>query len=185
MAKKVKGNKLIKLNLACGEIRLPGFIGVDIAKTKATDMIYDLTQTPWPWDDNSCDEIFCSHFFEHLTGLQRIAFMQEAWRILTPGSGIKIICPYYSSMRAVQDPTHQWPPICEASFLYFNKEWMEKNGLKHYNIDFDVCDFDFSYGHDWAQEWQTRNDEAKAFAGKHYINSINDIHVVLQARKPV
>lgn len=178
-----KQKKLLKLNLACGQVKLPGFIGVDIVKTKVADIVHDLTKVPWPFADNSCDEMFCSHFFEHLTGQQRIAFMQEAWRILTPGSGIKIICPYYSSMRAVQDPTHVFPPISESTFLYFNKKWMTDNGLDHYPIDLDHCDFDFSYGHDWTPEWASRSEEARANALKLYINVVNDIHVVLQARK--
>lgn len=173
----------LKLNLACGITKIDGFLNVDIVKTAATDVVWDLTKTPWPWPDNSVDEIFCSHFFEHLTGTQRNRFMEQVWRILTPGSGIKIITPYYTSVRASQDPTHQWPPISQHTFLYYDKKWMTENGLSHYDIDLDHCDFTFQYGYDWEPDWQAKSDAAKDFAVLHYCNVVRDIHCVLQARK--
>jgi len=171
--------KNLKLNLACGSVKIDGFVGVDIAKTEVCDIQFDLTNRPWPFEDNSVDEIFCSHFFEHLTGEQRIGFMEEVWRILKPERGIKIICPYYTSVRASQDPTHKWPPISANTFLYFDKKWMQENGLSHYKIDFDHCNFSFQYGFDWEPEWAIRSQEARDFALKYYNNVVKDIHVVL------
>jgi SAM-dependent methyltransferase len=134
----------LRLDLGCGDNKAAGHIGIDAVKTAAADHVLDLTQTPWPIDAAAVDSIYCSHFFEHLTGAQRMAFMDECWRILKPGAQLAIIVPHWSSMRAVQDPTHQWPPVAETSFLYFNKTWREQNKLAHYAI---ACDFDFGYGH--------------------------------------
>jgi SAM-dependent methyltransferase len=171
-----KQNKPIKLNLACGQQRQEGFIGIDKVKTEATDIVHDLDDIPWPLDDNSVDEILCSHYIEHTKDL--IKFVDEMHRIMKQGAKATIIAPYYASMRAFQDPTHV-RGICESTFLYFNKGWRDANKLDHYQI---VSDFDFTYGYQVSPEWATRSEDARVFAMKHYINVINDIHVILTKR---
>jgi len=117
-----------------------------------------------------------------------ILFMDEVYRILkdeiTDPDGkvhagtIKIIAPYYSSMRAWQDPTHR-RAISDASFFYFNKGWRDANRLDHYGIQ---CDFDFVYGYDIAGDIASKHDEARNMGILHYINAVNDIHVTLTKR---
>jgi hypothetical protein len=164
------------LDLACGDRKTENHIGIDIVKTEATDFVYDLTQFPWPIDDGVVDGIVCNHFFEHLTGAQRMQFMDEVWRVLKMGSQITLVVPYWSSMRAIQDPTHQWPPVCEASFVYFNKSWRDENKLSHYPIK---CNFEYTYGYAIDTDLAVRNQEWQMFAIKHYIQAINDLQVTL------
>lgn len=164
------------LDLACGDRKQENHIGIDIVKTDSTDYVYDLTEFPWPIDDNIVDGIICNHFFEHLTGQQRMQFMDEVWRILKIDSQITVTVPYWSSMRSIQDPTHQWPPVCEASFLYFDKNWRDLNKLSHYPIK---CHFNFTYGYAIDSDLAVRNQEWQAFAIKHYIQAINDLQVTL------
>lgn len=171
-----KQNKLIKVNLACGQIKIDGFIGIDKIKTDATDIVQDLETYPWPFDDNSVDEIMCSHYIEHVHNL--IFFIDEMHRIMKQGAKATIIAPYYASMRAIQDPTHV-RSICEASFLYYNKGWRDSQKLDHYGIK---SDFDFTYGYQVQPEWANRSEDARAFAMKHYINVISDIHIILTKR---
>lgn len=171
-----KQNKPIKLNIACGQQRQEDFIGIDKVKTDATDIIHDLESYPWPFEDNSVDEIFCSHFVEHIRDL--ISFVDEMHRIIKQGAKATIVAPYYANMRAIQDPTHV-RSICEASFLYFNKGWRDANKLDHYNIK---SDWDFTYGYSISPEWTNRSEDARVFAMRHYINVINDIHIVLVKR---
>jgi hypothetical protein len=196
MPKKPKNDEPLKLSLACGDRKPEGFKGVDIVKTKDTDFIQDLLTFPWSqFADNSVDEIECMNFVEHIPhGDSRsdpfFAFFDEIYRILKPAEfdpanpniplrGIaQIICPYYSSIRAWQDPTHQ-RAISEASFLYLNKQWRIDNLLSHYPI---TCDFDFSYGYVLTPEWQNRNQEAQTFAIQHYFNVVTDIQVRLVKR---
>jgi hypothetical protein len=194
--KPTKPSEPLKLSLACGDRKPEGFKGVDIAPTEAADYVQDLLQFPWSqFADNSVDEIECSHFVEHIPhgdGYEDpfFKFFDEIYRILKPAefdpanpniakSGIvTITCPYYSSMRAWQDPTHQ-RAISEASFLYLNKQWRIDNKLDHYPIS---CDFDFSYGYILDPGWQNRSQESQAFAIKHYINVVTDIQVQLVKR---
>ena len=172
----VKKNKFptpFKLDIACGQNKPEGFYGIDIAKTKEADMVYDLEKFPWPIPDNSVDEATCSHYIEHTKDI--IKFMDEVHRILKPGAKILIRAPYYNSSRAWQDPTHT-RVISEATFLYYNKEWRTVNKLDHYQIK---ADFDFTFGYDFTPDWAMRSEEAKAFAVRHYTNVVMDIQVIL------
>ncbi len=173
-----KATEPLRLELACGQRKEDGWTVVDIAATTATDVIHDLETFPWPFKDNSVDEARCSHFVEHLSDM--IGFMNELHRVMKPGAKCLVVCPYYSSVRAWQDPTHL-RAISEHSFLYFNQEWMKQNGLDHYGI---TADFDFEYGYAWSPEWTTRPDDARAFALKHYVNVVDDIYVTLTKRDP-
>lgn len=193
---KPKKQTVLKLSLACGDNKPEGFKGVDIVKTKSADYVFDILKFPWKQvKSNSVDEIECSNFVEHIPhGDSRhdpfFKFFDEIHRVLklpefdpkNPNIPIKgfatITCPYYSSIRAWQDPTHQ-RAISEASFLYLNKKWREDNKLTHYPIK---CNFDFTYGYSVNSEWQNRSEEARTFAIQHYINVVSDIQVVLIKR---
>lgn len=167
----------VKLDLACGTNKVaPDFIGIDKRQLEGIDKVMDLEEYPWDIEDESVDEIFCSHYVQYTSDL--IKFMDEVYRILKPGGTIKIVAPYYTSMRAIQDPTHK-RNICEATFLYFNKQWREINKLDYYDIK---SDFDFSYGHQWAADYINRAIDHKGFALKNYWNVVDDIHIVLTKR---
>jgi SAM-dependent methyltransferase len=176
MAKKKKESEVLKVDLACGQNKQEGFVGVDIVDMPGVDIVHDLEKYPWPFKNNSVDEAFCSHYVEHTKCLMK--FMNELWRILKPDARCTILAPYYTSMRCWQDPTHT-RAISEASFLYFNKEWRVNNKLDHYPI---TCDFDFSYGYVMTPEWVNRSEESRAFAIRHYFNVVTDIQVILTKR---
>ena len=116
---------LLRLDLACGQHKQPGFVGVDRVALEGVDQVVDLEAYPWPWPDASVEAVHCSHFIEHVTDF--CAFMNELWRVMIPGGTALIIAPYYTSMRAWQDPTHK-RAISEASFLYANKVVAHESG---------------------------------------------------------
>ena len=180
-------NQPARVDLACGQRKQQGFIGIDVAPCEGVDLVCDLTQFPWPIPDNVVDEAFVSHYVEHAPDLMR--FMDELYRILKPpgldasgnpteGGRCKIIAPYYNSMRCWQDPTHV-RAISEASFLYYNAAWRRLKGLDHYPIH---CDFDFTYSYMLARDWAGRPEAEQAFAIRHYTNVVEDIHVTLTKR---
>lgn len=186
----------LKLDLACGRNKQPGFHGVDVVQVEGVDTVLDLLhfcwdQEPmkhWPWESDSVDEIFCSHFIEHIphrafgdSGPDPFfMFFDEIWRVLKVGKTAKIIAPYYSSMRAWQDPTHT-RAISDATFLYLNKGWRVANKLEHYAVS---CDFDFVTAYEVPNEWMARAEPAKLFSFAHYCNTVNDIIVTLTKRAP-
>ncbi len=199
-ARKVKKEKLLVLDLGCGEnkstiqgLQANGLLkegddalisGVDKYKVKGVDIIHDLTKFPYPFKDNSVDIIFTSHFIEHLDGFERIKFFNEIYRILKVGGIIRLVHPYYKSSRAIQDPTHKFPPICEESYLYWNDEWRKINKLGHYlgNSDFDRVGMYYTF---MDESWMQKNPETRDFAINHYYNVVADMIVDLKKRPPV
>lgn len=177
--KKAKAVISYKLDLGCGNNKREGFTGIDFKKTPAVDIVHDLFKFPWPFADGSVEEVHCSHFFEHVPAKLRGAFMDELYRVMKPGAKAQFITPYWSSVRAIQDPTHEWPPISEMSYLYFNKGWREANKLEHYGFE---CDFDFTCGYGLAGDIAPKNQEAQQFAISHYINAANDLFCNLTRR---
>lgn len=182
----MKKHKIYKLDLACGNNKQKGFIGVDFSKkgTQAT-IEHNLLTFPWPFKDNSVDEIFCSHFIEHIPhGTDGhndpfFRFFDEVYRILKPGGMIRTITPYYMSGRAFQDPSHQ-RFITETTFLYLTKPWRKINRLEHYPVQ---CDFLIEkIDHSVSEEFNGRAQEAVQYQATHSWNVVNDILVTLKKK---
>jgi ubiquinone/menaquinone biosynthesis C-methylase UbiE len=165
--------KELKLDLACGQKKQPGFTGVDKTQVDGVDIICDLEKFPWPFEDNSVDEVICRHYIEHTPDM--IAFMDEIYRILKPGHDCTIVAPYYTSIDAWRDPTHR-RAISEESFRYFNKKWREEAKVDHYGIK---ADFMFTHEFVLVPEWKMRSEEARKFAIRHYHNVVSEIKVTL------
>lgn len=165
-----------KLDLACGRRCCPGYTGVDVSSDTDATVIHDLRVRPWPWADGFVECVRCQHFFEHLTGPERIGFMEELHRILVPGGTATIITPYWASWRAIADPTHVFPPVCEQSYCYYSREWRQLNKLTHYPIR---CNFTFEYKPVYNPEVGFPDDEARQLGAKHYNNVIDDLEVML------
>lgn len=174
-----KEKKLLKLDLGCGQNKREGFTGVDIAKAPGVDVVHDLLKFPWPFAAGSVDDAHCSHFFEHIPNRLRMPFMDELARVLIPGGRVTIICPNWTSVRAYQDPTHEWPPIGWQSFFYFNKGWRVTNKLDHYPVK---CDFDFSFSHNVNPVFSGRSQEFLQASLDTMLNVALDVIVTLTKR---
>lgn len=169
----------MKLDIACGQNKQKGFKGVDIAPGPEVDFVWDLEKFPWePFEDNSVEEVYCSHYIEHTSDL--ISFMNEIWRICIPDAKVTFIAPYYTSIRAWQDPTHK-RAISENTFLYFNQDWLKANKLDHYPIksNFKIENIMVFFN----PPWDKKSEEARQFAAQHYFNVISDILVELRVIK--
>lgn len=183
-----------KIDFGCGQSKVsPEHIGVDFVQVEGVDVVHDLTVFPYPFADESIEEIHASHFFEHLDGHERAKFMEECHRILispqkdefgntTKQGKMRLIHPYGKSTRFFQDFTHKWPPLVEASYLYFNKGWRDANKLTHgyYNLK---CDFDFSINYSIADPTMAqRSQEVQTFWLAKYWDVVADIIVDLTKR---
>lgn len=99
-----------KLNLGCGKnIRDPDvWINHDINHhDNAIMAVHDLNITPWPWEDNSFEEIAALSVFEHLR-LTLIESLNECWRIICPQGVLALKYPLFTSPHIHDDPTHIW-----------------------------------------------------------------------------
>ncbi len=95
----------MKLNLGCGTEILRGYINIDNVKLDGVDVLHDINKFPYPFDDGTFDEIYCSHILEHVDNLP--AVMRELKRICKPGARIKIRGPHFSCGVSYRDPTHK------------------------------------------------------------------------------
>ena len=185
--------KIIAVDLGCGQnkasieffkdnLNIPAteVIGLDHVQCDGVDIVHDLTTFPYPFEDNSIDAIHSSHFVEHLDGFERMKFFDECYRILKPGGRMRVIHPYYKSVRAIQDPTHKFPPISENSSFYWDRSWRDLNKLDHYPIN---CDFEFNIYYVWQDgSIANKNEETRTFSIDKYWNIVADMIVDLTKR---
>ena len=47
----------MKLNLGCGHDYVDDWVNVDFYDNSKCDVVHDLEEFPWPWEDNSISEI--------------------------------------------------------------------------------------------------------------------------------
>jgi len=87
-----------KIDLGCGKKCRPGFVGIDFQEF-GQDVRWDI-RYGIPFPDNSVDEIFTSHFVEHLTETEIMMLWVEMLRICKPGARIEIRCPHAGTIEA-------------------------------------------------------------------------------------
>lgn len=92
------------LDLGCGNKKRPGAVGVDFNARTQADVVHDLNQFPYPFQDAEFDEVYVDNCLEHLD--KPIRVMEELHRIVKPGGLVKVIVPYFRSTWAFIDPTH-------------------------------------------------------------------------------
>lgn len=161
----------LKLDLGCGTSKQPGFLGVDSRQFPGVDLVVDLRQ-PWPWRDGEVHEAFSSHFLEHLTGPERIHFVNELYRVLRPGGTAVIVVPNWASARAYGDLTHQWPPVSPDWFYYLGKAWRSSHAPHN---DFYTCDFNVQYRYALHERFRELPANDQQFACTFYIDGAQEI----------
>ena len=216
----------LKLNLGAGKVTFPmtderraalhpltpipvnfqdtDWLNVDHFDMPGIDIVTDLFRFPWEFDDNSVDEIWCSHLIEHIPHETRrsdarqtdaanarwdaikhldgfFAFFAEVYRILKPGGAIAISCPYGLSTEAMQDPTHT-RFIVPKTFGY-----LAGGDEEHYNYH---TPFKFRVGENVGDLSLSMNPRVQAFpheqqmdAAETMFNMAREIRIVLYAVK--
>src|ERR1700759_3070833 len=106
----------MKLNLGCGNKRMAGWHNVDMMAACKPDEVTDLEHLPWPWADNSVEEVLLSHVLEHLGQSPNIylGIMKELYRVCRAGAKITIIVPHPRHDFFLHDPTHVRPVTPEG-----------------------------------------------------------------------
>lgn len=191
----------VRLDFGCGQNPKEGFEGVDLLAPNPKHRI-DLWKFPLPWEDSSVDEIFSSHFLEHLPmreveerdlypGISEelreeflgkdflFAFMDECWRILKPDATMTVHVPNARSDRAFQDPTHR-RFFVEWTFAYFTSDWRAANKLDHYRVK---CHFGIHVNPIVPVELTTLHAEAQAKRFRENWNTVLDWVAVMKAAK--
>ena len=108
-----------KLNAGCGRDIRAGYINLDATPLPGVDVVHDLTVFPWPFDDDTFDEVLMMSVLEHLPNVVRT--VEELWRICRDGAKVVICVPHWNSRTAWLDPTHLRPFDAET-FDFFDPE---------------------------------------------------------------
>jgi hypothetical protein len=184
-------NILLKLNLGCGEDRKPGYINVD--KYGNPDILHDLEEFPWPWEDNSVEEVLLQHVLEHLgeTTEAYFSIIKEIYRICASGSRIDIIVPHPRHNDFIDDPTHV-RVITPAGLSLFSKsqndDWIRSGcsnsplGM-YLDVDFEVISTAWVLDPVWELVLKDKDDMIISQAISRYNNVVKEIQIILKVVK--
>jgi len=186
----------MKLNLGCGRRRLDGFVNVDSAPECEPDLVVDVEAFPWPWADNSIEEVHFIHSLEHMGGDPKVflKLMQELYRVLQPGGRVRVVAPHPRSEAFIGDPTHVrivTPTVLQLFNRPLNEEWqaggVPNTPLALYTgVDFRLLSANLTVKEPYLSQY--RSGELSAEALKHMIETQNNIgeewQMVLEAVKP-
>jgi SAM-dependent methyltransferase len=104
---------------------------LDIDPDVGADTVHDLCVVPYPYADNSFDEIHAYEVLEHCgqQGDWKLFFAQfsEFWRILKPGGYFMATVPMWDSPWAWGDPSHT-RVITRGSISYLDQDHYKQVG---------------------------------------------------------
>jgi predicted SAM-dependent methyltransferase len=111
----------IKLDIGCALAKPLGYLGMDKREAFGVDVVHDWNVYPWPFEDNTFQEVRASHVIEHINPADGgfLRWMDEVWRICEPGGRLMISVPHGRSDWYLQDPTH-CNQCNEVTFTYFD-----------------------------------------------------------------
>ena len=130
------------LHLGCGPKYLPGFVNIDGNLFSKIDLWLDV-RNGLPFAGNSVDSIYSTHMFEHFFPDELDLLLSECFRVLKPGTGVRLIVPNLES--AIQAYSQQ------------RRVWFDDAFPRHFDSlggrfsNFVFCDgqhrtaFDFAY----------------------------------------
>ena len=93
------------LDVGCGVNKVEGAVGLDISPRSHADVIHDLAEVPYPFEDSEFDLVVSNHVVEHVPDV--MAFIAELHRITKPGGRIRLLAPHYTNPDWPNDPTHR------------------------------------------------------------------------------
>lgn len=179
----------MKLNLGCGSKIYDGYINVDKFDLYNVDIQHDLEKFPYPFKDNSVEEIMLIHVLEHI-GQEPdifIKILKEFYRICKNRALINIAVPHPRHDDFVSDPTHV-RPITILGLSLFDKDqnqiW-EKNGAANtplaliHKVNFKIEDINYQIEDDIMAKFKAGdiNKSKLDYMIKHYNNIVRQIEI--------
>jgi len=179
----------MKLNLGCGSKIYEGYVNVDKFDIYNVDIQHDLEKTPYPFKDNSVEEIILSHVLEHLGQDPEvfINIIKEFYRICKNQALIKIDVPHPRHESFLSDPTHVRPITALGLALFdrdLNEKW-EKSGAANtplaliHKVNFKIESVNFVIEDEIIKKYNEGDlDKDKLdFMVKHYNNVVASLNI--------
>lgn len=131
----------MKLDIGCGSSKKEGFQGVDQLALEGVDIIHNLNEYPYPFEENSVTEIWMDQVLEHMDS--PFDCINELYRICRDGAKVTIGVPYFRSVYSAIDPTHknhftaEWFDYFDPDKDYFKKYSYSKSKFSIKSFEFD------------------------------------------------
>lgn len=184
-----------KLNLGCGFDKREGFVNADSFPACNPDVLLNIEQFPWAFEDNSFDYVLMKHVLEHV-GATFDCFkqvMQELYRVTAPGGIIEIHVPHYRHETWWSDPTHVrafTPMTFHMMSRKQNDEWIAKRAnytMLSYvmDVDFELVQAIHVYDNLWTSKvdnGEISHEQRRALGNEHW-DIVKELHVQLKAVK--
>jgi hypothetical protein len=174
--------------------RLDGYVNVD--RFGEPDLSHDLEVVPWPWPDDSVDEILLKHVLEHL-GRDTMVYLEiwkEMYRVCRDGATIRIIVPHHRHEYFYNDPTHVRAVTADGMTLFSQRlngqciaRGLANTPLALYlGIDFEPVELKQKPSEIWFRlnAQNPANAEVLWQQSALYNNVIEEVQILLRAVKP-
>ena len=89
---------MVKLNIGCGNLKIDGYLNVDIRNDVDADIVIDLEKIPYPFDNNIVDEIVANDIIEHFSHKDIEEIVKEWHRILKIDGTLIIKTPDFENI---------------------------------------------------------------------------------------
>lgn len=126
-------------------------VTTDINADHHPDVVWDLNEMPWPFEDNRFSEVHAYEVLEHLgqQGDYRAFFahFSEIWRILEPGGYLCATVPAPDSPWVWGDPSHTRQIAPETLVFLSQAQYEQQVGVTP------MSDFRFCYTADFEVAW--------------------------------
>ena len=118
-----------RLNIGCGRRIVAGAVNLDVSEGLGADIVHDLNCLPWPFADDTFDEVHAYDVLEHLQDVPRT--LEEIHRVCRHGASVHMTVPHFSCANAFTDVTHcHW--FGSRSFDPFIDSRGDTHELAHY-----------------------------------------------------
>ena len=187
---------MARLNLGCGFDKRKGWINADNFKECEPDVFVDIESFPWPFEDNSFDQILMKHVLEHVgaTFADFRLVMRELYRVLKPDGVLEIHVPHFRHDTYWSDPTHVrafTPLTFEMMSKARNDVWIAKKvnyTMLAYalGVDFELLLATQEYDSQWIakeQRGEITRDELRIAATERW-GVVRELKVRIKAIKP-
>lgn len=157
----------VKLHLGCYNVKIPGYINVDIRPEVKPDVVEDVFKLE-SFKDNSADIIYICHVLEHASREEALAALQRYYQILKPGGILRVAVPDIEACIQVYTWTGNLDFIRSSlwgsqrhDYDYHKAGW-DFNALKN---DLQQIGFGNIYRYNW---WNTEHAKIDDYSSAYY-----------------